>query len=325
MKDQPKKSSAATIVDIARLAGVHPSTVSRVFSGKAPVKSETAEEVLKWAEELGFQINREARKLVKGQGGAKILGIVVPLFTHPFYTEILKGIDDYFNEKSLNIMLFNLGRREDEVFDRILEEGLSGILVISHRFSEEQLTRLRRARIPVVSVDQELPGVHSLIVNNLLGGRLAAKYLHQKGCKKILYVGEDFCSIQQDDRKKGFLEELQLLGLPKPQEIIIKQSRTIACESTLPLLKTKKIDGIFCFCDEMAYGVQNAFRALGRSLPLIGFDDMLPSQYLELTTIAQPAVELGYQGSQTLHNLMEGRKPEGWLQVLDPKLVIRKT
>lgn len=320
-----ENQSPITIVDLARMAGIHPSTVSRVFSGKAPVKPETANLVLELAEKHGFQINREARKLVRGQVSSKVIGIALPHLTHPFYTEILKGIQVYFEDRDINLMLFNLGRREDEVFERILEEGLAGLLVISRQFSPAQVERLRRAMIQAVFIDVEQPGAVSVVMDNRLGGEIAARHLLDRTTGPLLYVGEDFCSDQQDARQQGFSEEVAKQRSRAPLEIKVKQNRVTAQAEAEIFLAKLKPAGIFCYCDEIAYGVFEALRTLGLSVPLVGFDDLLPSQYLGLTTVAQPAVEMGRAGSQLLADLLAGLPVKKTVTVLEPTLQVRRT
>lgn len=322
---EKKSGNPATIKDIARKVGISPSTVSRFFSGKVPVSSETSDLILSTAQELGYQINRTARRLVMGHNQPKAVGVLLPLMTHPFFNEILRGINQAFLDTPYNLMIFNLGSREEEVFQRILDEGLSGLLVVSHALPEKILTLLSYTSTPIVFLDYEHPKYTSFTVQHRAGGQLAAKHLLAKGCSHPLYVGETTTTPQQDQRLLGFTEELLRSGLKS--EVLYTQQ---GAETTRDLLlkaweHEPHYDGLFCYCDEMAYGALEALHTLGLEVPLVGFDDLLPSRYLHLTTVAQPAVELGLEGSRCLIKGMENSGTTSPSCVLTPKLVVRNT
>lgn len=315
----------ATIKDVARLAGVNPSTVSRVFSGKAPVKKETAEKVQRIAEEIGFRFNRAARRLVQGGGSRPLIGLAVPGVTHPFFIEVLKGFTDALEGGEEDYMLFNLGQRPEEIYDRMLAEGLSALVLLSAAPSPEVIREIKAQKIPVVSLDRDHPDFPSVVVNHRAGGRLAAEYLIGKGCKKPFYLGEKFDSPQQRERWEGFTQRWAEAGVSTVAQFKIQQGETPAQEAVRLLLERQDWDGLFCFCDEMAFGAMRALKEARRLLPLVGYDDLGPSRYVGLTTVHQPAFEMGHLGAQMLREAMVSGNLTPFTNVLEPELKIRLT
>lgn len=316
----------ATIKDVARLAGVNPSTVSRVFSGKAPVAAETAERVRTAAADLNFRFNRTARSLVKGSAAAPLYGIALPLVTHPFYMDILKGLQEIFDQGEAGVMIFNLGRHEERLSERILGEGLDGLILVSHRPSPIFYEGLERSRIPWVLVDGQMERVWSVAVDHHRGGALAARHLLNRGVRRPWYLGETYDSPQQDDRRRGFLETLAQAGVALAGESRVPMGETPALDEVKALLEAEACDGLFTYCDEMAYGAMRAFKEIGRTLPLAGYDDLLPSRYVGLSTVCQPALDLGRHGALMLKARLESDPAApAQTEVLQPEFRSRGT
>ena len=279
----------ATIKDVARLAGVNPSTVSRVFSGKAPVKKETADKVFQIAREIGFTFNRTARKLVLGLQSVPVIGVALPTITHPFFIEVLRGLTEAFEESDFSLMIFNLGKRPEAVYSRILSEGLSGLILLSLTGSEEFQAQIKAQRIPTVVVDQRISDFSSVSVDHFQGGRFAAEYLLSKGCKSPFYLGEKFDTPQQKDRWQGFQDRWSEEGVKEIPQWKIQQGEATAQEAVRMILERQDWDGLFCYCDEMAYGAMRALKEARKNFPLVGHDDLPPSRYVGLSGTSNPS------------------------------------
>jgi LacI family transcriptional regulator len=195
-----------------------------------------------------------------------------------------------------NLMVFNLGSRPKRTYERILSENLDGLLVVSHNLPEAFQTTLDRYRIPVVYIDQEIPGQSWTSIDNLEGGRLVGEYFVQKGITQAAYIGESAETEQQNLRRDGFLGVFEERGLPRPLEFYTKQGEDSALKLTKMVWQNHKPQGLFYFCDEMAYGGMSLFKNTEHKPLIVGYDDLLPSKYLGLTTVRQPSLEMGSLG-----------------------------
>ena len=276
----------ATIKDIASLSGVGIGTVSRVLNGGVNVSKKTMQKVLDSVQQLNYQPNPAARTLARGNYSRTTIGVVLPVVAHPFYFEIIKGVYEGLIEENYNLLLFNTGNERKTVFEHIIQEGLAGILFIAESLTIEEKRNLKLNRNHYIFVDYFEEGESCVYTDNFSGGTLAASYLLSKNLKKIAYIGDINKSQQQTERYNGFVEELGNNGVKICGEKYIVLDEDRSYKATVKLLQEDPaIDGIFYFCDEMAYGGIRARKELGVDLKIIGYDDLIPSSFLNLTTI----------------------------------------
>ena len=316
----------ATIKDIAELAGVSPSTVSRALNKSPLIPATTRKKILAVAQQMNYKPNRNARKLVLKSNDEKVAGIVFPDVIHNFYYEVLKGINEKLLEAHYNLMVFNMIQERKRFFSRIINYDLSALFLLGCApltFSEKKL--LRENGIPCIYLDYYDKGSDCVYCDNELGGRLAARYLLEKGAENIAYIGISNESIQQDQRFMGFKKELT--GNSSRIKYI-KYASKVEEEAyfvTAQLLEANPgIDGIFYFCDELAYGGTRAVAEYNLPISIVGFDDLYPSRFVPLTTVKQPAYQMGYKGTELLLQSLHspgGRKPAAVR--LQPELIIR--
>ncbi|OHD57477.1 MAG: hypothetical protein A2Y33_05775 [Spirochaetes bacterium GWF1_51_8] len=285
----------ATIKDIARIAGVGLGTVSRALNGEPNIRPDTRDRILETARRLHYRPNESARRLARREFSSATVGIVIPVVSHPFYFEILRGIYFALNESDKNLLVFNLGRYEELVVEHISKENLAGIIVVSAGISPESKNLLSALGTPVAYIDRYEKDAACFRIDNTLGGNLAAKYLAGAGCRSIVYLGEESPSQQQDERLGGFRDTLKAAGIPLREKFIYVDDKT-AYEAVGEMLKEEPFDGIFCFCDRLAYGARSAIQESGLPVRVIGYDDAPASQYLGLSSVRQPAFEIGYEG-----------------------------
>ncbi len=290
----------ATIKDIARLAGVGLGTVSRVINGGKSVSPETYQKVMEAARSLNFRPNQAARSLARGEYSRHTLGVVLPVAVHPFYFEILKGIYSAVSELDYNIMIFNLGEEKEEVYEHILDEALPGLLIVACALPETARKALNDSRTLYYYIDYFDENDPSFFIDNHQGGRIAARHLLDQGCRNILYIGENTQTQQQDERFQGFEEVIQQEGLELVGDMRIPINELDSLEATLQAMQKYSPDGIFYFCDELAYGGLKARRKSGLHPLILGYDDKEASQYLGLSSIAQPAFEMGFSGASEM-------------------------
>lgn len=323
----------STIKEVAKLAGVGVGTVSRVLNGGQNVSQETMEKVLEISRMLKYKPNKTARSLVKGHYSQPTIGVIFTTAIHPFFYEILKGIYYGLQQSHYSLLVFNMGYDRSNVFNRIPYENLAGVLNVSTKMAPEEKEQLKRNGVSFLYLDYFEEDANSIYLDNFLGGAMAASYLISKNVKKIAFVGENTRNQQFEQRFAGFLSKLEENKLAlvcqtfidikedMPFDIYEKESYYLTKE----LLQNNDIDGIFYYCDEFAYGGLNALRELGSTATVIGYDDTLPSKYLVLTTIRQPAYQLGLEGAKQLMDLIASNDNQPFTKCIQPELIVRLT
>lgn len=321
-----------TIQDIARLAGVSVSTVSRVLNKKPDVDTATRERVLRTVEEQGFVPNASATRLAGGR--SQILGVLVPSLSWPFIPgimqgdivsslqwpilpEILRGVTECAGETAYELLLYSFSRDKDhrEVINRILVTQLiSGLLAIFPGHASEQLLRIHDQGLPVVMIDDQdgHPNLPWVGTDNRYGAYLAIKHLLSLGHRRIGYIrGLYTCS---EERYQGYCDALREAGvMPDPTLVLqgdFEFSSGRACARVFFSMPDRPT-AIFAGNDQMAYGVLAAAQQQGVRIPedvaVVGFDDLPISSYIRpaLTTVHQPFYEMGQRAAQLLISLVE--------------------
>jgi len=309
------QSSMATIKDVAKLAGVGVGTVSRVLNGGMHVSVSAREKVAEAARVLNFRPNAAARRLVRADYASHAVGIIMPAAAHPFYMEILRGIDKVLRERSMHLMVFHLDDNEDALIRHVLDENPAGIIMIAHPLTDSSLEQIRLHRTTLVFVDYKHPDFPSFSIDNFNGGCLAAEFLLENHTQRPAYIGDATDSLQQSERFRGFSEILKKNGVVLHKEMRVKVSEKNGYLATETMLRAG-CDAIFYFCDELAYGGLDFLRKSGLVLPVIGYDDRAPSRYLGLSTIRQSAEKMGEEAAEALFDYRPGR-------VREPELIRR--
>ncbi len=306
---------AATIKDIARQAGVSIATVSRVITGSRGVNQENREKVEAILKDAGYKPNLAARQLVKGADLTPSILVSLPMQVTPFFTSIIKGIRAATKTQPFNLVL---EENEPKAMEELLElssEGTTGVLILSRGLSVEEKRLFKLHHIPYVLVDGKDFDSHCLHINGIYGSYQAAKYLFELGVRKPLYIGNPIPEFgSQRDRWIGFKafwdeQEIfvrKILGeVDGSSEGFMDQGYQL----TRQAVEIKdEIDGIFYFCDEMAVGGLKALREARLGIPKIGYDGWIAGEYIGLSTMEQPAEEMGREGAQLLLDIMTGRK-----------------
>ncbi len=323
----------ATIVEVARHAGVGVATVSRVLNGSPAVRDETRRRVLVAISELGYAPNPADRALSTGR--SQSIGVVAPFFTSPSVIERLRGVSHVLNGAGYRLVLFDVERpgQDSEAF-RKLPGGLDGLLSISLCPADTDLARFEAARMPVVLVDHPHDRVPAVHTDDLAGGRLATEHLLELGHRRIAFIGDvehnyhGFTSSAR--RRAGYEQAHAAAGLAVIPELVRRAShgREPAIESVLELLGlAEPPTAVFAASDTQALGVLEAAEALGKEVPhelaVVGYDDIELARYAGLTTVAQPLRESGARGAALLLAALEGAADGG--TQLPVELVIRST
>lgn len=318
-----------TLKEMATRLGLNVGTISRALTGHPKVKAQTREQVLKLAEELNYRPNRSARKLVQGQRGHRFVAVLMPTIPHPFFFEVLKGLVEVLTPSDANLMIFNEGTDRSEVVDRILDEAPDGMLLFGNQPTDRERERIRQSRVPFLTVDCFDAHDHGVYLDNIVGGGFAADYLVSRGVRRPAYIGTRALSPQQTLRLKGFQDTLSRSGIDEVFVAQVDGTPEGAEAATRELISSRDCDGIFFFCDEMAWGGLKALEAAHEELPVVGYDDLPASTLLGLTTIRQDGPAMGKAAGEMVLGLMndaaQSLAAPRKLVRLEPEFIRRRT
>jgi len=288
-----------TSLEVARLAGVSQSAVSRVYTPGASASKMTIEKVRKAAAELGYRPNVLARAMVSGR--SKIIGLVVAYFENQFYPDVLEKFSKALQAEGYHVLIFMASQTAgniDKVVDEILDFQVDGIIAASVALSSELSERCRKAGVPMVLFNrsQDDPLMSAVTSANIEGGRKVAKFLLAGGHQKIGYIAGWEGASTQRDRAAGFREVLNAAGTDLHSREVGDFSLQLARKVTLSMFDEDPPDAVFVANDHMAIAVMDTLRfELGLNVPddvsVIGYDDVPTAAWkaYDLTTIRQPA------------------------------------
>ena len=283
------------IRDVAKYAGVSPSTVSRALSGVAFVEPETKEKVMRAVSDLNYKPNLAARSLKKG--GSRLIGLIIPDIMNPYYPEVVKYMETCATKAGYSLILCDaLGdvKKEKEYFETLKYLFVDGIPYIA---STEDIEHVRpyTGDIPMVIVnrifDVDAPCIN---IDNVDAAYQAVKCLTENGHKKIALYISDKDRQYNRERLEGALKAMSEYGITDYEKYIIRNvgSEDDAYYRTLELMRSEeRPTGIFMFNDFLAYGVYRGIAKSGMRIPdsisVVGFDDIPQVKYLDppLTTL----------------------------------------
>ncbi len=326
-----------TSTDVARLAGVSQSAVSRVFTPGASVSKKTQEKVRQAAADLGYRPNVLARAVVSGK--SRIVGLVVAYLENYFYPEAVELLSTSLQQRGYHVMMFMTSQTAenlDDVLEEILDYQVDGIVLASVSMSSDIALRCQAAGVPVVLFNRslEMPGVSAVTSDNFAGGKKLAEFLVAGGHQKIGYIAGWEGASTQRDREAGFLSVLAEANIPLHSREVGNYRSDEATEAARRMFDRPELDrpdAVFVANDHMAFMVMDVLRfELGISIPadvsVVGFDDVPPAAWksYDLTTIRQRANRMV---SETVDALMDQiDHPEQAVRkniVIDVPLVIR--
>ncbi|EIV99403.1 LacI family DNA-binding transcriptional regulator [Thermoanaerobacter siderophilus] len=328
---------AVTIKDIAKLANVSITTVSRVINNKSEgVSEETRNRILQLVKELGYQPNAIARGLVTKK--TKTIGLIIPDISNPFFPDIARGVEDSAHIYGYNVFLCNTDdnlEKESEYINALKEKYVDGIIFTSSSIPKhEHITDLIKSGIPVVIMDRRIDSedIYGVFLDNYEGGYIATKYLIDLGHKRIGCITGPLYISNAIERLEGYKRALVDNEIEVDNRLIFEgdykiNSGIIGAEKLLE----HEVTAIFASNDLMAYGAYKAIRSYGYKIPddisVVGFDDIQLSQILEpqLTTIRQPAYDMGLTAARMLIKLIEGKKMNKKIANFRPQLIIRQS
>ena len=284
--------------DIARIAGVSQSTVSRVLQSRPEVSAASRAKVEAALRSVGFTPNPHAQAMRKAP--TNNIGVVVGRITNPFYPELLTAVNKVLHARGKRMTLWTSDDGGDEaavhaIRDRIVD----GLIFTTARYQSVVLREALEQKAPIVLLNRSLDDVDcdQLTSDNTRGSALAARYLVENGHTRIAILGGMPEVSTSRERRTGFLDAVSKLGHPVPPEFDLTTDFTheAGAESARRLLSLDEPPtAIFCVNDLIAFGVLDAARSIGVRVPeqlsVIGYDDIEMSSWpaYDLTTIRQP-------------------------------------
>jgi len=333
--------SNLTLEDIAELAGVSRSTVSRVVNEQPNVRDAVRKRVLEVIQDTGYRPNAAARTLASQRTWT--VGMILPLsvsffFTDPYYSHLTKGIAQACNQYDYTLALFLVSSKEDEekMFPRISRRGLlDGVIVQSgHHGDQGIISHLVDANLPLVVVGRPFrsDNVSYVDIDNVNAAYNAVAHLIRLGYQRIGTVTGPVTSTVGIDRKEGYRKALVERGRTIDESLIVEGDFTeVGGYYATQKMLSAKPDAVFAASDVMAIGAMRAVRDAGLRIPediaFVGFDDLPIATFsdTQLTTIRQPVISFGAKAVEILIDLIEnGNNPPRHI-IMDTELVIRES
>lgn len=323
------RNARITATDVAKLAGVSQSAVSRVFTPGASVAPATAAKVRAAAEKLGYSPNPLARAMITGK--SRIVGLVVAYLENQFYPVAIERLSHALQARGYHILLFMASNAEGEL-DRLVTDLLAyqvdGIITASVAISSDVTRRCSDAGIPLVMFNRGQPGagLSSVTSANSEGGRKVARFLIEGGHQRIAHISGWQGSTTGRDRQQGLLEGLAEMGASPIAIIDGHYDRDIAVAATRELMTNRgRPDAIFAANDHMAFAVLDTLSELGVAVPeevsVVGYDDVPIAAWraYDLTTMRQPVNRMVEATVETLLNeIADPERPKQTIEIDAP-------
>jgi LacI family transcriptional regulator len=306
-----------TIQDIADAANVSKSTVSRVLNNTVAVNKEKREAVLEAAERLGFEPNVFARSLASGK--SMTIGVLTQLMGSPFYDTISQGVISGLSSTDYSAIFVDGQWEHDEEYNAIralVGRRVDGLVLIGGDVTSEEIAKVS-SNLPTVIVARQLPQEQHdcIFVDNVEGGEAATRHLIECGHKRIAIIRGLKHHQDSIDRYLGYQRALNQAGIDLDEDLVVDGD--FSAESGLRAIQTLETRGtpytaVFVSNDQMAFGARLALNRAGKEVPadvsIVGFDDQLESSYMvpPLTTIRQPAREMGEQAAKAVLAIIRG-------------------
>ena len=332
-------SKKIQMVDIARLAGVSTSTVSRALNGNPLINIETRERIADLAKSLKYTINLGAKNLRSGEN--RTIGVVIPYqdqvrqdITDPFFMTMLGNLADQLTKQNFDLLFSRISADRIDELSQLYESGrVGGLIVIGQWDQHKKLNELARREIPFVVWGGQLPRQLYCTVgsDNFNGGYLAAKHLLGLGRRRILFLGDKHAT-ETKQRYAGYLHAHEVSKVPINDDLYIPSPFTVAeAKADIDNFFQKKIafDAIFAASDLLAITAMGAVTQHGLRIPqdvsVVGYDDigMAEHTYPPLTTVRQPIDLAGQALVESLMHVLSEKHADS--QVIKTDLIIRKS
>ncbi|MBN8414410.1 LacI family DNA-binding transcriptional regulator [Halomonas litopenaei] len=304
------KKKSVTSRDVARLAGVSQSAVSRTFSPEAKVSEKTRRKVMEAARELGYRPNTIARSLITRS--SRTIAVVVYSLENPFYSFMLEEASRFFRQQGYHLLLFSAPASDgfDAVLEDILRSQVEGILMLAITMTEEQAAVVSDYEIPVVIINRtvDYAGISQVACDNYQGGYWAGRHLASQGHRRVAYLAGLPATSTSCQRQAGLEEGLAAAGQTLHACDVGNYQYADACQATRRLFThPTPPDALFAANDLMAIAAMEVLQSefqlrIPQDVSIIGFDDVPMAAWPShsLTTLQQPVQTMIMRATELL-------------------------
>jgi LacI family transcriptional regulator len=301
-----------TIKDIAQMANVSPSTVSRALKDHPDISSDLKTKIKQIAEALNFKPNSFASNFRKQK--SQLIGVIIPKFCNSFVPDVIDGITAFVNDKNFQVIILPTNddiTKEKEAIQKCCDYRVDGILMSLsvETFDLEHLKIADAYNIPIVIFDKATSTInyHQVVINDQLLAEACAQQLIVENRKNIVgFFGHENLAITKN-RQMGFSSHVNKNGLPLT--IDYASSSVEAYKKTINLIENQNIDAVFGISDELLIGIIAAVREKNKlnEISIIGFSDgtTIPLLFPEVSYVFHDGKKFGNEAAKTLFHLLD--------------------
>ncbi|WP_274362845.1 LacI family DNA-binding transcriptional regulator [Paenibacillus thermotolerans] len=330
---------AATIKDIAKLAGVSITTVSRALNNHSDVNRDTYKKIVKIAKQLGYQPNSSARSLVLKK--TNTIGLIVSNLTtrsgHHFLFDVICGVNEQASLRNYDVFLLGTSTKQQEQLryeELCRKRSFDGVILAGLKTDDPYIEQTVQAGIPTVllGVPASSNSLGSVVSDDVGGSMSAVQHLIDYGHRDILFINGHQETVVSQLRLEGYKKALEKNGLQYKEEYVAHANFEIegGGKAFEALMATNpKATAVFCASDLMAYGVLTKASELGYKVPedmsVVGFDGIEITEIMKpsLTTIEQDRFQIGTSAVNMVLEMLDGAS--GYTRVMSSKLIVRES
>jgi len=327
----------ATIYEVSKLAGVSLATVSRVMNNSGNVRPKTRAKVEAAMKELGYRPNSIAQSLASNRTNS--VGVLVPLFSGPFFGEMLTGIEAELREAGKHAIItagHSDAASEEESIEFLLSRNCDALILYVDEISDEYLVKLYQGSVPIVVLSRDIDSIaeNCVTLDNELGGYLATKSVLVLGHSRVAYISGPLWKKDASERLAGHRRALAEDNLEFDARLMFEGNyrEDGGRQGMEQMLQSgREFTAIICANDEMAAGVVGVAREKELSIPdevsIMGFDNVFFTRYFrpKLSTINHPIRVMGQMAVRVVLRKVYGQEQFEIQNVFEPTLVMRSS
>lgn len=338
-----KETIPITMKDIAREMGVSIATVSRALNDNLRISDSQRERIKKFALEHNFVPNAVATNLRNARlQQRKVIGVIVPQFTHFYFSSVLSGIEEEASARGYSMMVAQSGEdyaKEVNICTQFLKNRVCGVIVSQAKDTNvyDHFQRLIDDGLPLVFYDRICTGIEAsrVVVDDYMGAFTAVNYLIGTGCRRIAFYGMSEKLEIAKNRYNGYVDALLKNGLKLDEALVKYADNRSDAEAITPelLMMDNRPDAFFAVNDDTAIGILYTAKNMGLRVPddvsICGFTNGNRAIACDpaLTTVEQRGVMVGEEAANILIGKVEGSIPmdKAEKRIVRTRLIVRGT